>query len=389
LAQHKTNEFIQIQVPVSINANSAVHDHTSDSAAKLLKTTNHVEVPIRTINRVFPLKVNASLGGTQPVPKTNETRTDEGINNRTIHGTDGRVTIIPIPQNKTGNNNGNKQPNSLKLVFQKQAQDGYYKISNQNHQAKLVDTPKTVTASNQPVSVRAVKIKPRMVTVTEKQREGQRPSTPVKQTDIGINTKNGTTNTSHFQNGKVPPFQEKNLLGSNASPTITYEVHSQDGFTCTSSSITEVWQKVFEAVQKARELHKMPRLQQNPFSATSAGLQMLGFRHNALRYLVEQLPGVGRCIKYKPRYHKLHPPGPGEDVDALPRENPSGCARSEPFKMRSPYDMFSWLASRHRQPPKFMLSADNESTISNRYFPFPLLLYTSELFDKIFFVRML
>ncbi|GFG33740.1 hypothetical protein Cfor_05481 [Coptotermes formosanus] len=366
LAQHKTNEFIQIQVPVSINANSAVHDHTSDSAAKLLKTTNHVEVPIRTINRVFPLKVNASLGGTQPVPKTNETGTDEGINNRTIHGTDGRVTIIPIPQNKTGNNNGNKQPNSLKLVFQKQAQDGYYKISNQNHQAKLVDTPKTVTASNQPVSVRAVKIKPRMVTVTEKQREGQHPSTPVKQTDIGINTKNGTTNTSHFQNGKVPPFQEKNLLGSNASPTITYEVHSQDGFTCTSSSITEVWQKVFEAVQKARELHKMPRLPQNPFSATSAGLQMLGFRHNALRYLVEQLPGVGRCIKYKPRYHKLHPPGPGEDVDALPRENPSGCARSEPFKMRSPYDMFSWLASRHRQPPKFMLSADNESTISNR-----------------------
>jgi len=388
LAQHKTTEFIEIQVPISTNANSAICNHTSDSAAKPLKTTNHVEVPTRTINRVLPLKVNASLGITQPVPKTNETVTAKGINNKTIHGTD-RVTIIPIPQNKTGNNNGNKQPNSLKLVFQKQAQDGYYKISNQNHQAKLIDMPKTVTASNQPVSVRAVKIKPCMVNVSEKQKEGQHSSTPVKQTDIRINTKNGTTNTSHFQNGKVPPFQEESLLDSSASPTITYEVHSQDGFTCTSSSITEVWQKVFEAVQKARELHKMPRLPENPFSANSAGLQMLGFRHNALRYLVEQLPGVGRCIKYKPRYHKLHPPGPEEDVDALPRENPSGCARSEPFKTRSPYDMFSWLASRHRQPPKFMLSADSESTISNRYFLFSLLLYTSRLFYKIFVMLVL
>lgn len=370
LAQHKTTEFIEIQVPVSTIANSGMHTHTSDSAAKPFKTSNHVEVPVRTINRVFPLKVNPSLGVTQPVPKTNETGTCEEMNTKTIHGTDSRVTIIPIPQNKNKNNNGNKQPNSLKLVFQKQAQDGYYKISNQNHQAKLLDIPKTVTASNQQVSVRAVKIKPRVVTVTEKQKDGQLSSTPVQQTDIGVNIKNGTTNTSHFQNGKVPPVQEKTLLGNNASPTITYEVHSQDGFTYTSTSITEVWQKVFEAVQKARELHKMPRLPENPFSATSAGLQMLGFRHNALRYLVEQLPGVGRCIKYKPRYHKLQPPGPEEDVDALPRENPSGCARSEPFKTRSPYDMFSWLASRHRQPPKFMLSADSESTTSNRYFSF-------------------
>lgn len=368
LVQHKT-EFIKIHVPVSTNTNSAMHNQASDSTTKTFKTNSHVEIPVRTINHIFPLKVNPSVGIPQPVLKTSkESVTVERANNIADQGTDSRVTIIPIPQNKTGNNNSNKQPNSLKLVFQKQAQDGYYKISNQNHQSKLMDMPKMGAVSNQPLSVRAVKIKPRMVAVSEKQKEGQFPCTPGIQTDSKMNTQNGTTNASYLQNGKVPPFQEENLLGSNAPPTITYEVHSQDGFTCTSSSITEVWQKVFEAVQKARELHKMPRLPENPFNVTSAGLQMLGFRHNALRYLVEQLPGVGRCIKYKPRYHKLRPPGPDEDVDALPRENPSGCARCEPFKTRSPYDMFSWLASRHRKPPKFMLSADSESTISNRYF---------------------
>lgn len=367
--QHKTTEFIKIHVPFSTNANSAMHNQTSDSTTKTFKTNSHVEVPIRTINRVFPLKVNPSLGMPQRVPKVNkEPGTDEGTHNKPIQGTDNRVAIIPIPQNKTGNNNSNKQPNSLKLVFQKQAQDGYYKISNQNHQSKLMDTPKTGAVSNQPLSVRAVKIKPRMVAISEKQKEAQLSSTTVLQAESKMNIQNGTTNTSHHQNGKVPPFHAKHLLGNNASPTITYEVHSQDGFSCTSSSITEVWQKVFEAVQEARALHKMPRLPENPFSATSAGLQMLGFRHNALRYLVEQLPGVGRCIKYKPRYHKLHPPDPDEDVDALPRENPSGCARCEPFKAQSPYDMFSWLASRHRQPPKFMISTDSESTMSNRYF---------------------
>lgn len=366
--QHKTTEFIKIHVPFPTNTNSTMHNHASDPTSKAVKANSRVEVPIRSINRVFPLKVDASSGVPHPVSKVNkEPGTDDRTHNKPVHGTGNRVTIIPIPQNKTGNNNSSKQPNSLKLVFQKQAQDGYYKISNQNHQSKLMDIPKTGALCNQPLSVRSVKIKPRMVAVSEKQKEGQLSSTPVLQTDSKMNTQNGTTNTTHLQNGKVPPFQAEHLLGSNASPTITYEVHSQDGFSCTSSSITEVWQKVFEAVQEARVLHKMPRLPENPFSATSAGLQMLGFRHNALRYLVEQLPGVGRCIKYKPRYHKLHP-HPDEDIDALPRENPSGCARCEPFKVRSPYDMFSWLASRHRQPPKFVVSTDSESAISNRYF---------------------
>ncbi|PSN30585.1 hypothetical protein C0J52_24901, partial [Blattella germanica] len=364
-------EIITVNVPASTHASPLVQNPSLVSCTKTLKTSTKMEFPVRTINRVFPLKVNSTLEIPRAGSKLNKEGNEHGTNNRTITGSENRVTIIPIApnnnnkvsrsnnnnnnQNISNNNSNNKQQNPLKLVFQKQAQDGYYKISNKNHNMKLTDSTRTSTVANQTGSLKSVKIKPCMVTVNEKKKDGH--------TVTDSKMQNGTS-PGHFQNGKVPPLQDKKVLGCNTGPTITYEVHSQDGFSCTSSSITEVWQKVFEAVQEARVLHKMPRLPENPFGAS--GLQMLGFRHNALRYLVEQLPGVGRCIKYKPRYHKLRPPCPEEDVDALPLENPSGCARCEPFKKRSEYDMFSWLASRHRKPPKFLVSAESEST-SNRH----------------------
>lgn len=39
------------------------------------------------------------------------------------------------------------------------------------------------------------------------------------------------------------------------------------------------------------------------------------------------------------------------DSDELLYENIYGSARFEPFSTRSEYDMFSWLASRHRLAP--------------------------------------
>lgn len=39
------------------------------------------------------------------------------------------------------------------------------------------------------------------------------------------------------------------------------------------------------------------------------------------------------------------------EADDILYENIYGCARFEPFSTRSDYDMFSWLASRHRLPP--------------------------------------
>lgn len=140
-------------------------------------------------------------------------------------------------------------------------------------------------------------------------------------------------------------------------PRLLYEIQSQDGFTYKSTSITEIWEKLFEAVQIARKAHGLSPLPVGPL-ADMCGYQMMGLKTNALKYLLEQLPGVERCSKYTPTYHKRaestvsHTSSSGywSDCEEI-KENANGTARCEKYKGRSEYDMFSWLASRHRKQP--------------------------------------
>lgn len=140
-------------------------------------------------------------------------------------------------------------------------------------------------------------------------------------------------------------------------PKLLYEIQSQDGFTYKSTSITEVWEKVFEAVQIARKAHGLSPLPVGPL-ADMCGHQMMGLKTNALKYLLEQLPGVERCTSYTPVYHKraestlsqASSSGYWSDFEEL-KESVHGTARCERYKGRSEYDMFSWLASRHRKQP--------------------------------------
>ncbi|XP_031637437.1 histone-lysine N-methyltransferase trithorax [Contarinia nasturtii] len=140
-------------------------------------------------------------------------------------------------------------------------------------------------------------------------------------------------------------------------PRLLYEIQSQDGFTYKSTSITEIWEKLFEAVQIARKAHGLSPLPVGPL-ADMCGHQMMGLKTNALKYLLEQLPGVERCSKYTPIYHKraestvsqTSSSGYWSDCEEI-KENASGTARCEKYKGRSEYDMFSWLASRHRKQP--------------------------------------
>lgn len=140
-------------------------------------------------------------------------------------------------------------------------------------------------------------------------------------------------------------------------PKLLYEIQSQDGFTYKSTSITDVWEKVFEAVQIARKAHGLSPLPVGPL-ADMCGHQMMGLKTNALKYLLEQLPGVERCTNYKPVYHKraestlsqASSSGYWSDFEEL-KESVHGTARCERYQGRSEYDMFSWLASRHRKQP--------------------------------------
>lgn len=52
------------------------------------------------------------------------------------------------------------------------------------------------------------------------------------------------------------------------------------------------------------------------------------------------------------------------ESDEILYENIYGCARFEPFSSRSEYDMFSWLASRHRLPPMAVhLQSNNDEVV--------------------------
>lgn len=78
-------------------------------------------------------------------------------------------------------------------------------------------------------------------------------------------------------------------------PKLIFEVTSEDGFNYSSSSLTDLWAKVLDAVQNARRQSGLPLIQYNLPSSMS-GAHLLGLNNNALRYLVEQLPGVSSLI---------------------------------------------------------------------------------------------
>lgn len=154
-------------------------------------------------------------------------------------------------------------------------------------------------------------------------------------------------------------------------PHMLYEIQSEDGFTCTSTSINDLWDKVFELVQVARKGHGLTPLPEGPL-ADMCGHQMVGLKANAVKYLLEQLPGVENCSNYTPVYHKRAQStlsqdassGYCSDYEEL-RENYYGAARIEGYHGRSEYDMFSWLASRHRKQPAQLTVQPNLDIESN------------------------
>jgi hypothetical protein len=101
--------------------------------------------------------------------------------------------------------------------------------------------------------------------------------------------------------------REKTPTSSSSSktsgPKILIEIQSQDGFTYKSTSISEVWEKLFETVQLARKAHGLMPLPEGRLNEMT-GDQMLGLKTNPLKYLLEQLPGVEKCARYSPKYHR-------------------------------------------------------------------------------------
>lgn len=215
---------------------------------------------------------------------------------------------------------------SLRIVFQKQSRDGTYKISN------------NFVSKNTNVQVAPLK--------------------PIKSNNLTSNY----SQTNNKVNSSVPKYmkKEKKTLAnldmkpiiqekkSNDSQSILYTIETQDGFRYTSASVADLWSKVFETVQHARAAHNMPPLPEQSQNALN-DLHVLGLKNNGLKYLLEQLPSVSKCSKYKPSYHFSSVNIDLEDEYAIGHS--FGAIRCAPHTKRyNQYDMFGWLSSKHRRP---------------------------------------
>ncbi|XP_028820657.1 histone-lysine N-methyltransferase 2A isoform X2 [Denticeps clupeoides] len=123
---------------------------------------------------------------------------------------------------------------------------------------------------------------------------------------------------------------------------LIFEISSDDGFQIRCESIEEAWKSLTDKVQEARS---NARLKELSFDGVN-GLRMLGVLHDAVVFLLEQLYGARYCQNYRFRFHK--PDEPDE-----PPVNPHGSARAELHHRRSVFDIFNFLASKHRQPPEY------------------------------------
>ncbi|XP_076592183.1 histone-lysine N-methyltransferase 2A isoform X5 [Chaetodon auriga] len=143
-----------------------------------------------------------------------------------------------------------------------------------------------------------------------------------------------------------PPDQDDNSrdIGLDNKPKkgIIFEICSEDGFHIRCESIEEAWKSLTDKVQEARS---NARLKELSFEGVN-GLRMLGVVHEAVVFLLEQLYGSRHCRSYRFRFHKP------EETDEPPI-NPHGSARAEINHRRSVFDMFNFLASKHRQPPEY------------------------------------
>ncbi|XP_034994898.2 histone-lysine N-methyltransferase 2A isoform X1 [Zootoca vivipara] len=146
--------------------------------------------------------------------------------------------------------------------------------------------------------------------------------------------------------------RKESLAEKKPKKGLIFEISSDDGFQICAESIEEAWQSLTDKVQEARS---NARLKQLSFTGVS-GLRMLGILHDAVVFLIEQLSGAKHCHNYKFRFHK-----PEEAKE--PPVNPHGSARAEVHLRKSAFDMFNFLASKHRQPPEYNPNDEEEEEV--------------------------
>lgn len=147
--------------------------------------------------------------------------------------------------------------------------------------------------------------------------------------------------------------EEEEHPNNKEQPHLKFEIQSDDGFSVEADSIEIAWKAVIDGVREARAI---ARLRPLTFQKIT-GDRMLGFVHDTVVFLLEQLHGAHHCQRHAFRFFKQF-----SQDDDLP-VNPTGCARSELYVRKSTFDMFNFLASQHRQLPDIDLYDDEEDEV--------------------------
>lgn len=235
-----------------------------------------------------------------------------------------------------------KNEQSIKLVLHKQNHDGLYKITN-NFISKTSSVP---IAPLKPMKPKIENLKE----IAEVKIE----AIPLPPSSINHIDKEPTKLVS--KDMPIIPTEIRPVNKSEASSSaLLYTVETQDGFRFSSTSLNDLWNKIFETVQSARLAHNMTPLPANALNAMN-NIQLLGLKSNGLKYLIEQLPGANKCVKYKPSFHM---PSTLDDTDDEVSNHLYGCAKFMPYvRKKDPNDMFGWLSSKHRKIENSLIDSD-------------------------------
>lgn len=374
-----------VSAPSSVNLPVApVAPFVSDQGIPTIVVTPTPKMPtstqIRPMSRVLPMQTNSPVKDVKkPIDKISFEEKElinpvDTLNKLvdTIESIDKEHILREVIKKeeqllceKTETHETTKTDNSpFKLIFQKSSQEGIYTISNNftsKNQSSLQIVPlKPIKSKMQQIQNPVVS---NIIPPTAPPPPPPPPTPPPPPPTPPQNLPMIPVVPERIEPSKEVPLPVPDMKMSQqekpesvAAPAILYTIETQDGFRYSSTSVSDLWTKVFDAVQAARLAHNMDPLPVNAFNIIN-NLQLLGLKTNGLKYLIEQLPGAGKCVKYKPSFFFATAQNDADDDFFLGHS--SGAIRCAPYTGRSePNDMFGWLASKHRKPENSLIDME-------------------------------
>ncbi|XP_047130948.1 uncharacterized protein LOC100210554 isoform X1 [Hydra vulgaris] len=189
-------------------------------------------------------------------------------------------------------------------------------------------------------------------------------SIPLRFTEMKDRKESSTTKQKDIQKCYKRNYREalKKLLDNKkyekirkSKTQLMFVLKNEEGWFKESNSLEEIWKELLFEINDKRLDFDIP-----PINIESTDpYDFIGISKDFICYLVEQLSGGHKCRTYKFQYHL---PCVGKE-DQKTSMNPTGCARSEIFFSKAEKDMFAWLASPYRKPPKSCANDTEEDVV--------------------------